>query len=364
MEKNQIIIANGKNYKQMTIDILKAADLASEIGDRRTLVGVKPNLVAARSPQDGATTHPEVLSGILEYLQDNGFDNLVVLEGSWVGDRTMSAARVAGLTRVCEQYKVPFHDTQADRGVKVKVQGYDLEVVESALELGYLINVPVLKGHCQTSVTCALKNHKGLITNREKRRFHTQGLHKPIAYLGTYFKNEFIVVDNICGDLDFEEGGNPVVMNRVFCCKDPVLCDSYVCSIMGYELSDVPYIGMAERLGAGSSDLSKAEIINVNEAFVSGAPKSHGTVRRLAEHVEPVDACSACYGSLIYALKRLSDEGYLSRLPKDKICIGQGYKGKEGNIGVGQCTHCFAKTLKGCPPTATEMFDFLMDLCR
>ena len=42
------------------------------------------------------------------------------------------------------------------------------------------------------------------------------GLHKPIAHLNTGIHQDFIVVDNICGDLDFEDGGNPVVMNRIW----------------------------------------------------------------------------------------------------------------------------------------------------
>ena len=74
----------------------------------------------------------------------------------------------------------------------------------------------------------------------------------------------------------------------------------------------------------------------------------------------PSDACSACYGSLIYALDRLNDSGYL-RKGLGHICIGQGYKGKEGHIGIGQCTSCFAKTLGGCPPKAADIVDFLSE---
>ena len=48
------------------------------------------------------------------------------------------------------------------------------------------------------------------------------GLHKPIAHLSTVVRSDFILVDNICGDLDFEEGGNPVSMNRIWAAKDPV----------------------------------------------------------------------------------------------------------------------------------------------
>ena len=96
---------------------------------------------------------------------------------------------------------------------------------------------------------------KGLIPNSEKRRFHSLGLHKPIAHLNMGIRQDFIVVDNICGDLDFEDGGNPVVMNRVLTGRDPVLMDAYVCNLMHYEISDVPYVELAGRLGVGCSEL-------------------------------------------------------------------------------------------------------------
>ena len=80
----------------------------------------------------------------------------------------------------------------------------------------------------------------------------------------------------------------------------------------------------------------------------------------LAAYTAPKDACSACYGSLIYALDRLSDAGLLHRgLPP--VSIGQGYKGRTGEIGVGSCTCCHQKHLNGCPPKAADMVDFLRE---
>ena len=102
-----------------------------------------------------------------------------------------------------------------------------ISVCKEVTKLDYLINMPVLKGHCQTSITCALKNLKGCIPNKEKRRFHTMGLHKPIGYLNAIIKQNLIIVDGIIGDLNFEEGGNPVQMNRIIVGKDPVKVDSY-----------------------------------------------------------------------------------------------------------------------------------------
>ena len=115
---------------------------------------------------------------------------------------------------------------------------------------------------------------KGLIPNSEKRRFHSLGLHKPIAHLNTAIRQDFIVVDNICGDLDFEDGGNPVVMNRILAGRDPVLIDAYVCHMMHYKVSDVPYVELAGKLGVGCPDIGKADIRICGEDAGEQLPRS------------------------------------------------------------------------------------------
>ena len=359
MERNDIIIIHGTDYKNMAKKVLERADVASDIGDKKKKIALKPNLVVARDPSSGATTHAELLAGVIEYLQENGFSDVSIMEGSWVGDNTQSAFSAAGYREVSKKYNVPLIDLQRDSYTEYDAKGMKISLCDKAAAVDYMINMPVLKGHCQTTVTCALKNNKGVIPNSEKRRFHTMGLHKPIAHLNTIARNDFILVDNICGDLDFEEGGNPVVMNRVLGFKDPVLCDSFVCDCMGYQVDDIPYIRLAEKLGVGSTDTANANVIMLNEA-ASKNNKFRMTrrVQKLAEYADAKDACSACYGSLIYALDRLNDSGML-RGKKAPVCIGQGYKGQSGEIGVGQCTCKFAKSLKGCPPKAIDIVEFL-----
>lgn len=364
MEKNDIIIIHGTDYKNMAKKVLEKADVASAIGGVSRKVALKPNLVTAKAPSSGATTHSELLAGAIEYLQENGFKDITVMEGSWVGDHTGEAFRAAGYDKVCSRYGVPFVDLQKDTWKEYDAAGMKIKLCDKAAAVDYMINMPVLKGHCQTTVTCALKNNKGIIPNSEKRRFHTLGLHKPIAHLNTIVPGGFILVDNICGDLDFEEGGNPVVMNRVLGFTDPVLCDAYVCDCMGYDPEDVPYITLAERLGIGSTDTANANMIYLNQAAEAEGPfRMTRRVQNLAAYTAPSDACSACYGSLIYALDRLNDSGFLRKgLPQ--VCIGQGCKGKTGDIGVGQCTSCFTKTLGGCPPKAADIVEFLSENWR
>ena len=96
MERNQILKIYGTSYKEMTKELLASADLAGQIGDRKRRIGIKPNLVAPTPADFGATTHPEIVAGIVEYLQERGFSDLVIAEGSWVGDRTEEAFRYCG----------------------------------------------------------------------------------------------------------------------------------------------------------------------------------------------------------------------------------------------------------------------------
>ncbi|MBF7096781.1 DUF362 domain-containing protein [Alkalibacter mobilis] len=359
MDKKDLIIVYGKDPKEMAKQVLAASKIEEMIGDKNRKIGLKPNLVVARPAEGGATTHPKMVAGAIEYLLEKGFKNLAVIEGSWVGDRTSEAFQACGYKDLHKKYGIELIDTQKDSYKLYDCKGVDINICDSAMEVDFMINMPVLKGHCQTNVTCALKNNKGVIPNKEKRKFHTMGLHKPIAHLNVIAKNDFILVDGICGDLNFEEGGNPVPMNRIIGATDPVLCDAYICDLMGYSLEDVPYIKFAESLGVGNADTSSANLIELNEAKGFEKTFSPGRkVERLSSLVIENDACSACYGSLIHALDRLDETGELRKIKK-KISIGQGFKGKTGDIGIGICTKEFDNYVNGCPPKAIEIIEFL-----
>lgn len=386
MRQNEILKIYGTNYKEMTKQLLKEADLMSELWAKKVMhdskyrnisrqpdvrvnaceerrsfkIGIKPNLVAPTPADYGATTHPEMIAALIEYLNEHGFFDIVVLEGSWVGDRTQEAFEYCGYKTVAEQYGVELWDTQKDSSHSVDCAGVKLNICDCVDEIDYLINVPVLKGHCQTKITCALKNMKGLIPNSEKRRFHTMGLHKPIAHLNTAIRQDFILIDHICGDLDFEEGGNPVVRNCIMAAKDPVLVDAMVCDMLHYNIHEVPYVPMAERLGVGCADLTKAIIRVIGENTPSDEELSLGRkVLDVQYHVQEVESCSACYGNLIPALDRLKEEGLLDQL-KEPIAIGQGYRGQTGKLGVGLCTEGFDFCVKGCPPDSEQIYEELV----
>ena len=188
------------------------------------------------------------------------------------------------------------------------------------------------------------------------------GLHKPIAYLNKLIKQSLIIIDGMNGDLNFEEGGNPVQMNRIIAGKDPVLIDTYAAHLMGFGIEEVPYIIMAEGIGVGSTDLVNADIIELNKDNGSRKLTPSRRVQQLSKHIVEDSACSACYGSLIYALERLYEKGLLCKL-KERFYIGQNFKNKQYNgIGIGTCTSGFDKCVNGCPPNARDIVEYFEGL--
>ena len=227
----------------------------------------------------------------------------------------------------------------------------------------FLINVPVLKAHCQTRLTCCMKNLKGCIPDSEKRRFHTLGIHKPVAALNGIINIGYNVVDGICGDLSFEEGGHPVDANRIIAGKNPLLLDSYCAELIGYRPDEIEYLSYGKKLGLGEYYTDETKLVILNSDRKPTVDLRRDRVSdSYARLIDEDAACSACYSSLIFALHRLG--GKVSpngkTLSGGKIHIGQGYKGKTGaGIGIGACARGFVKTVPGCPPKATDIIDAL-----
>ncbi len=372
MANNTLLMLEGKDYRDMAVRAMETCDVAGRIPGKESLIGIKPNLLGPIPAQDGATTHPEVVEGIIDYLRSHGFSRIVMLESSWVGDKTSDSLLVTGFDELSRRTGVPFWDLQEDKGIETDCGGMALHLCERALQVDYLINVPVLKGHCQTKMTCALKNMKGIIPGSEKRRFHRMGLHEPIGHLSLGKHQDFILVDHICGDLTCEDGGDPVQTDRMLAGFDPVLIDTFAAAVLGFTPEDVPYIRVAENVGVGSTDLGSVSICRIDakgQTAWIGAEEVSQQLRStyagrdtgmldVREMAKEVDSCSACYAALVPALHRLAEEG-LCDASREKVCIGQGYRGKEGVLGVGSCTGKFQHSVKGCPPDEEEIYQFL-----
>ena len=365
-----LVVAYGGNIAQNAYDALVASDIASYLKPGFS-VSIKPNLVCSRPACEGATTHPEVVEGILLFLKSFGVSKIKIIESSSIFSNTKQAFRNCGYDALSHKYSVPLVDLKSDGTTAKKYEDSKIEICKEALNTDFLINVPVLKAHSQTRLTCCMKNLKGCIPDREKRRFHSIGLHKPIAALNMLVKTGYCVVDGICGDLSFEEGGTPIIGNRIIVGRDPLLVDSFCAELIGYRADEIGYIAQGEKMGVGRYYAQNTKIVelNVQNKPIWDAKTDCRAANRYRGAIDEDAACSACYSSLIFALHRLG-----AKAPTDggKICIGQGFKGKSGprpdsspgpstslspnpSLGVGNCCSGFERHIPGCPPKATDI---------
>jgi len=351
-----IIVTYGNDITKNTVDTLAASDISSYLKAEHS-VSIKPNLVVPCPASDGATTHPEVVEGIVLFLKEFGVKKIRIIESSWVGDCTKRAFKYCGYEDLSRKYDLPLIDLKDDRSKTYDSGGYKIAVCDEAMNTDFLINVPVLKAHCQTRLTCCMKNLKGCIPDAEKRRFHKLGIHKPVAALNALIKTGYCVVDGICGDLSFEEGGNPVDSKRIIAGKNPLLVDSYCAELIGYKPDEIGYISSGKEMGLGEYFSQDTKLVEINaQAKPAFDLKWDRASEKLQRLIDEDAACSACYSSLIYALHRL--DGKTSA--EGKIHIGQGFLGKTGDgFGVGNCTRGFSKSIPGCPPKATEIIKLL-----
>ena len=354
-----IVVSYGAEIVKNTYDTLAASDISLYL-DAGMDVSVKPNLVVPCPAFDGATTHPEVVEGIILFLRDFGVKGIKIIESSWVGDSTKRAYKYCGYEELSRRFSVPLIDLKSDGYSTYRYAEYDIAICDEAMKAGFLINVPVLKAHCQTRFTCCMKNLKGCIPDAEKRRFHTFGIHKPVAALNMLLKTGYCVVDGICGDLTMEEGGNPVPSNRIIAGRDPLMLDSYCAELIGYRPDEIGYISYGREIGVGeyfSRETRLVELNSQNKPVLDA--KSNRVSDKYRRLIDEDAACSACYSSLVYALHRLKG----SRRAGGKIHIGQGFAGKSGDgLGVGNCTRGFARCVPGCPPKATDIIAALSGL--
>jgi len=78
---NKLYIAKGCEPLRMTLDLLNRIN-PLDGKNKNIAIGIKPNLVCASPAEEGATTHPEIVEGIIRYLFDKGFNNIKIIKSS------------------------------------------------------------------------------------------------------------------------------------------------------------------------------------------------------------------------------------------------------------------------------------------
>jgi len=360
-----VTLIYGDQIEKMVRNLMAKTGVLDTLRSADTIL-IKPNLVVSRQNWIGVNTDPGVVEALVKELKTRGISRITIGDGSGMGYSATKAFDICGYGDMAKRYGLQLIDLERDRFVKrrVLIEGpfKELEICRTAIECDFLINVPVMKAHLQTLITCSLKNLKGIMSRRMKTAFHGADLNRAIAQLASVISPDLIVVDGLRGNLSSESGRSPVSMETMLLGDNPVEVDSVVADRLGYAPRDIRYIAHSADAGLGTCDLGEITIRSLNRPTKN---ETHGPPPPYSErfpcHINADGACCTCVGNLVFALERLNEQGLLSK--KQSFLVGQNPKesttNKKATIAVGQCATKGNRadfTIDECPPSARTIY--------
>jgi len=188
--------------------ILGLLDVDRDLAEITSVV-MKPNICWGEDWKTGGTFCPQLMRAFVHYLRDRGIDEITLAEGTMVGTKTIEVLTKLGFMDLARDLDLGVVDLNEDVTVEIDVPDHHVfekvEVAKTIAESEYFINMPVMKTHINTLVTLSMKNLKGTIPQKWKKRLHYMGLDGGIADLASAVTPDLILLDGLVG----QEGMGP-----------------------------------------------------------------------------------------------------------------------------------------------------------
>jgi uncharacterized protein (DUF362 family) len=261
-----IVVARGSGPPLLVRAAVAALGGMERFVKRGETVLVKPNMAWDRTPEQGANTHPEVVAEVVRLCRAAGARRVIVAENSIhdaerVAERSGIRAAVAAADGVLV-LPGPSGFERTSLGGSI-LSSWD--VLSVLFEADRLINLPVVKHHSLSRLTCGIKNHMGLIGG-SRGRLH-QEIHPAVVDLAAAFRPTLTVVDATRVMMrNGPTGGrleDVATVNAVAAGPDPVACDAWAARQLGLDPADVGHVVLAQGRGLGSLAAGAGSVVEV-----------------------------------------------------------------------------------------------------
>jgi len=263
-----VAIKGGEAEDMFKKGIASLGGMKSFVKPNQTVV-VKPNIGWDTSPEKGADTNPNLIYEIIKHCYDAGAKKVYVFDNTcnnwqkcYKNSGIEDAVKNAGGVIV----------TGKDEGMYQEVELKNAKILsktklhELILSSDVFINVPVLKNHSSTTVSCAMKNLMGTIWDR--KFFHKNGLSQCIADCPTYRKPDLNIVDAYrVMKTNGPRGISPndcITMKAQLISTDIVAVDTAAVKLFGINPEDITYLSKGQSNGLGTMDLKSLNIYRIS----------------------------------------------------------------------------------------------------
>lgn len=261
------VVTNGSpaELTRTTINLLGGMKRFVLRGD---IVVVKPNIGWDRSPEQGATTNPEVVAEIVKLCVEAGAKKVKVFDRPcntpsrcYENSGIKQAASKAG-AEVSYVVDAGFVKTKFPNGLKLK----SWYLYKPALECDLLINLPIAKHHSLSRLTLGMKNLMGIMGG-DRGQIHWN-IDENLADLSNFIRPKLTVLDAVRILVkNGPQGGNlkdVIKIDTVIVGEKIATVDAYGATLFGLKPSDLSSVVIGNKLGLGEIDLSKIFIKKVS----------------------------------------------------------------------------------------------------
>jgi len=230
---------------------------------------LKPNLLTSLSPDKGATTHPEIVKAIANEVKALGALPFIGDSPGGIGLQYEKVLKETGM----KDLDIPIVNFEEKGMRKFGNPGKKIDpiyVSNVALSFDLIINIPKLKTHELTLITCGIKNMFGCVPGLHKVNYHLDApspeeFSEALVDLFEKIKPAVTIADTVTA----MEGQGPVGgelrdLGLILASKDIVALDAVCSKIMGFEPLDIPTTRIANQRGLGEADIGKIDILGGN----------------------------------------------------------------------------------------------------
>lgn len=262
---DMVAVMGGSPEAMFDLGIQEMGGIRSFIRKGQKVV-VKPNIGWDVIPELAANTNPLLVKRIIEHCLKAGAKEVYVFDHTI--DNSANCYRNSGIEKAAKQAGakvVPagtenyYQEVEIPGGIKLK----KAKVHELILETDVFINVPVLKDHNSTRMTCCLKNMMGVVWDRAF--WHANDLNQCIVDYAMFHKKPALnIID--CYNVMVKHGpqgvskADVVQMKSLIITTDWIAGDAAASKMLGVETSKIEYIPIAAKLGLGTMDIDALNI--------------------------------------------------------------------------------------------------------
>ena len=220
-------------------------------------VALKVNMLMGKTPERAITTHPAIVRAVCRAVLACGATPLIIDSpgGPYTPSMLKSAYERCGFANVARETGALLNfDTTVEKvGGATGTLLNTAELLAPAVRADVIINLPKLKTHGLTLLTCAVKNMFGLVPGLTKIEYHMRmpevrdfcGALVGIAELAA---PELTIVDAIeAMEGEGPSGGQPKFLGYLLAGTDMHALDMVAASIVGLRPEQVPTVAVAQQ---------------------------------------------------------------------------------------------------------------------